>query len=42
MRCLSVIEEPLVIERIPRHLGVWDPPPSTQAPLEDDNWPVNR
>jgi hypothetical protein len=39
--CLSVIEEPVVIERILRHLGLWDPRPSSQAPPEDDDWPVN-
>jgi len=41
MRFLSVIEEPPVIERILRHLGLWDPCPPSQAPPEDDDWPVN-
>jgi len=41
MRFLSVIEEPLVIERILRHLGLWDLRPPSQAPPEDDDWPVN-
>ena len=41
MRFLSVIEEPLVIERILRHLGLWDPRPPGQGPPDDDDWPVN-
>jgi len=41
MRFLSVIEEPVVIEQILRHLGSWDPRPPSQASPEDDDWPVN-
>jgi hypothetical protein len=41
MRFLAVIEAPLVIERILRHLGLWDPRPPSQGPPEDDDWPVN-
>ena len=41
MRFLSVIDDPLVIERILRHLGLWDPRPPGQAPPESDDWPVN-
>jgi len=41
MRFLSVIEEPLVIERILRHLGLWSPRPPGQAPPEVDSRPVN-
>jgi len=40
-RFLSVIEEPPVVERILRHLGLWDPRPPSQGPPEDDDWPVN-
>ena len=39
--CLSVIEEPLVIEHILRHLRLWDPRPPGQAPPDDDGWPIN-
>jgi hypothetical protein len=31
----------LVIERILRHLGLWDPGPPSQALPADDDWPVN-
>ncbi len=41
LRFLSVIVEPLVIERILRHLGLWDPRPPSQAQPESDDWPVN-
>jgi len=41
MRFLSVIEEPVVIEHILRHLRLWDPRPPGQAPPEDGDWPVN-
>ncbi len=41
MRFLSVIEEPLVIEGILCHLGLWDPRPPSQAPPEEGDWPVN-
>ncbi len=41
MSFLSVIEEPLVIERILRHLGLWAPRPPSQAPPGNDDWPVN-
>jgi hypothetical protein len=41
MRFLAVIEAPLVIERILRHLGLWDPRPPSQGPPDDDDWPVN-
>jgi len=36
-----VIEEPVVIEHILRHLRLWDPRPPSQGPPEDDDWPVN-
>ncbi len=36
MRFLSVIEEPLVIDRILCHLGLWAP-----RPPEEGDWPVN-
>jgi len=38
---LAEIEAPLVIERILRHLGLWDPRPPSQNPPEEDDWPVN-
>jgi len=38
---IEVIEEPPVVERILRHLGLWDPRPPSQGPPEDDHWPVN-
>jgi len=41
MRFLSVIEEPLVIEHILRHLRLCDPRPPSQAPPEDDDSRVN-
>jgi len=41
MRFLSVIEEPLVIERILPHQGLRDPCPPSQASPEDGDWPVN-
>jgi hypothetical protein len=41
MRFLAVIEAPIVIERILRHLGLWDPRPPSQGPPEDGDWPVN-
>jgi len=41
MRFVSLIEEPVVIERILRHLRLWDPRPPSQAPPENDNCPVN-
>jgi len=41
MRFLAVIEEPEVIEHILRHLRLWDPRPPSQAPPEDDDWPIN-
>jgi len=41
MRFFSVIEEPLVIERILLHLGLLDPCPPSQTPAEDDDWPVS-
>jgi len=34
---LSVIEEPLVIERILHHLGRWNARPPGQAPPQDDD-----
>jgi len=40
MRFLAVIEAPPVIERILRHLGLWEPRPPSQGPPDDD-WPVN-
>ncbi len=41
MRNLSVIEEAALIERILRHLGVWDPRPPSQVPPANDDWPIN-
>ena len=40
MRLVPVVERPLVIERLPRHLGLWDPMPPGQAPPEDNDWTV--
>jgi len=38
MRFLSVIEEPLVIEHILRHLRLWDPrPPGSAPPLAPES-----
>jgi hypothetical protein len=41
MRFLAVIEAPLVIERILRHLGLWDPRPPSHGSPEEGDWPVN-
>jgi len=41
MRFLPVIEEPVVIEHILRHLRFWDTRPTGQAPPEIGDWPVN-
>jgi hypothetical protein len=30
-----------VIERILRHLALWDPRPPSQDPPEDEDWPVD-
>jgi hypothetical protein len=40
MRFLAVIEEAPVIERILRHIGVWDPSPPLRAPPDEDDWRV--
>jgi len=36
-----MIEEPSVIERILRHLRLWDPGLPSQAPPDDADWRVN-
>ena len=41
MRFLAVIEEALVIERILRHVGAWDPTPPLRAPPIEEDWPDN-
>ncbi|MCP4042876.1 MAG: hypothetical protein GY731_13120 [Gammaproteobacteria bacterium] len=43
MRIMAIIEEDEVIEKILRHLKLWDPrPPSQAPPLEEgEDWPVN-
>ena len=42
MRFLAVIEETPVIERILRHVGVWNPTPPLRALPVEENWPDNR
>ena len=39
MRVIAVIEEAPVIERILRHVGVWEPTPPLRAPPEEA-WPT--
>lgn len=41
MRFLAVIEEAPVIERILRHIKVWDPSPPLRAPPDEEDWPDN-
>ncbi len=43
MRLMAIIEEDEVIEKILRHLHLWDPRPSSQAspPEEEGDWPAN-
>jgi hypothetical protein len=42
MRLMTLIEDPPVIERILRHLRLWDPrPPGPGPPAEDLGWPDN-
>jgi len=36
-----VTEERFVIERILRHLALWDPHGPSQAPPEDEDWSVH-
>ena len=38
---LSVIEEPLLIDAILLHLGIWDPRPPSQATPKEGDRPVN-
>ena len=42
MRVLALIEDELVIEKILKHLHLWDPCTQSQAlPAEDIDWPSN-
>ncbi len=43
MRIMAIIEEDEVIEKILKHLKLWDPRPPSQAPPpeEVEDWPVN-
>jgi hypothetical protein len=42
MRVMALLEDPPVIEKILKHLHLWDPrPPSQAPPTEDVDWPEN-
>jgi len=42
MRLMALIEDEPVIEKILRHLHLWEPrPPSQAPPTEDIDWPSN-
>lgn len=45
MHLIALIEEPAVIERILRHLGLWEPLPPMRGPPEpasdEEGWPPN-
>jgi hypothetical protein len=42
MRVMALIEDPPIIEKILRHLRLWDPrPPGPAPPSEDLDWPDN-
>ncbi len=42
MRLMALIEDEPVIEKILRHLYLWNPrPPSQAPPTEDIDWPSN-
>jgi hypothetical protein len=43
MRLMALIEDEPVIEKILKHLHLWDPCTQSQAPpTEDIDWPSNR
>jgi len=42
MRLMALIEDEPVIEKILKHLHLWNPSPPSQAPpTEDIDWPSN-
>jgi hypothetical protein len=43
MRMMALIEDPPVIEKILKHLHLWDPrPPGLDPPAGDLGWPDHR